>query len=375
MKILFTGGGSGGHFYPIIAVAEEINRIVKEEKLLSAQLYFISDSPYEGRALLENNITFVKNTAGKMRKYFSVLNFIDIIKTFIGIVSAVLKVYKIYPDVIFSKGGYASFPVLAAARILRIPVVIHESDSTPGRVNKWSGKFAERIALSYPDAGNFFDPNKTACTGNPIRKEIIIPVTTGAREFLKLESDAPVILVLGGSLGAKIINDVIFDALPSLVQNFQIIHQTGKNNIKEATQMADVILAGNPKRNRYKPFDYLNNLAMSMSAGVAELVISRAGSAIFEIAAWRIPSIIIPITNSVSDHQRKNAYSYARSGAAIVIEESNLNSHILVSEIIRITSNKNEMERMKKSAEEFSKADAGEKIAREIIRIAMKHEK
>lgn len=375
MKILFTGGGSGGHFYPIIAVAEEINRIMKEEKLLAAQLFFISDSPYDGRALLENNIVFVRNKTGKMRKYFSVLNFLDIIKTFIGIISAVLKVYKIYPDAIFSKGAYASFPVLVAARILRIPVVIHESDSVPGRVNKWSGKFAEKIALSYPDAGIFFDPKKTAHTGNPIRKEILIPITTGAREFLKLEPNLPAILVIGGSLGAKIINDTVSDALPALVENYQIIHQTGKNNIKEATQMAGIILAGNPKRSRYKPFDYLNNLATSMSAGVAEIIISRAGSAIFEIAAWGIPSIIIPITNSISDHQRKNAYSYARSGAAIVIEESNLNSHILISEINRIISNKNETDRMRKSAKEFSKVDAAEKIAREIIRIAIKHER
>lgn len=375
MKILFTGGGSGGHFYPIIAVAEEINRVIKEEKLLTAQLYFISDSPYDSRALLENNITFIGNKTGKIRKYFSILNFFDIIKTFAGTISAILKVYRIYPDVVFSKGAYASFPVLVAARLLRIPVIIHESDSAPGRVNKWSGKFAQKIALSYPDAGKYFDQAKTAYIGNPIRKEIMTPITTGAREFLKLEPDLPVILVMGGSLGAKIINNVIYDSLPALVESYQIIHQTGKNNIKEAVQMAGIILANNPKKERYKPFDYLNNLAMGMSAGVAEIVISRAGSAIFEIAAWGIPSIIIPITNSVSDHQRKNAYSYARSGAAIVIEELNLNSHILISEINRILSNKNETDRMRKNAKEFSKADAAEKIAREIIRIAIKHEK
>lgn len=375
MKILLTGGGSGGHFYPIIAVAEEINRIIKEERLLAAQLFFVSDSPYDSAALIENNITFVKSGAGKMRKYFSILNFFDVIKIFIGIISALSKVYRIYPDVVFSKGAYASFPVLVAAWVLKIPVVIHESDSAPGRVSKWSGKFAKKIALSYPDAGNFFDPKKTALTGNPIRKEILNPITNGAHEFLKLETNLPVILIIGGSLGARLINDVVVNALPALVENYQIIHQTGKNNIKEALQMADIVLAGNPKRNRYKPFDYLNNFAMSMSAGVAELIISRAGSAIFEIAAWGLPSIIIPITNSVSNHQRNNAYSYARSGAAIVIEESNFNSHILVSEINRIIKNKNEMERMRISAKEFSKIDAAEKIAREIIHIALEHER
>lgn len=375
MKILLTGGGSGGHFYPIIAVAEEINRIVKEEKLISPQLFFMSDSPYDRGALIENNITFLKSRAGKMRKYFSVLNFFDLIKTSIGIISALVKIYRIYPDVVFSKGAYASFPVLVAARILRIPVIIHESDSAPGRVNKWAGKFAQKIALSYPDAGKFFDPKRTALVGNPIRKEIINPITNGAHEFLKLDTGLPVILVLGGSLGAQIINDAIIDALPELVKNYQIIHQTGKNNIKEIVKMADVVLAGNTNRVRYKPFDYLNNLAMSMSAGVADLVISRAGSTIFEIAAWGIPSIIIPITNSVSNHQRNNAYSYARSGAAVVIEESNLSDNIIVSEANRIIRNKNENDRMRKSAKEFAKIDAAEKIAREILHIGLKHER
>lgn len=375
MKILLTGGGSGGHFYPIIAVAEEINRIAKEEKLIPPQLFFMSDSPYDNGALIENNITFLRSRAGKMRKYFSILNFFDLIKTSIGIISALIKTYRIYPDVIFSKGAYASFPVLVASRILRIPVIIHESDSAPGRVNKWAGKFAEKIAISYPDAVKFFDPKRTAFVGNPIRKEIMNPITNGAHEFLKLEIGLPVILVLGGSLGAQLINDAIIDALPNLVQNYQIIHQTGKNNIKEVMKMADIVLAENLKKDRYKPFDYLNNLAMSMSAGVADLVISRAGSTIFEIAAWGIPSIIIPITNSVSNHQKNNAYSYARSGAAVVIEELNLNSHIIISEINRIIRNKNESDKMRRSAKEFAKIDAAEKIAREIIRIGLEHER
>ncbi|MBM2817749.1 MAG: UDP-N-acetylglucosamine--N-acetylmuramyl-(pentapeptide) pyrophosphoryl-UDP N-acetylglucosamine [Parcubacteria group bacterium] len=375
MKILLTGGGSGGHFYPIIAVSEEINRIIKDERLIAPQMFFMSDSSYDPGALIENNISFVRIRSGKMRKYFSILNLFDVIKTFIGIISALIKVYGIFPDVVFSKGAYASFPVLVAARILRIPVIIHESDSAPGRVNKWSGKFAEKIAVSYADAGKFFDQSRVAVTGNPIRKEILKPITNGAHEFLKLEQNLPVILVLGGSLGAQIINETMVNALPALVENYQVIHQTGKNNIKSAIQMADIVLAGNPKRSRYKPFDYLNNLATSMSAGVADLVISRAGSTIFEIAAWGIPSIIIPITNSISDHQRNNAYSYARSGAAIVIEEFNLNANILVSETNRIIRNKIENERMRKSAKEFAKTDAAEKIAREIIHIGLKHER
>ena len=138
MKILLTGGGSGGHFYPIIAVAEGINRIVKEERLIAPQLFFMSDSPYDIGALIENKITFVKIKAGKMRKYFSILNFFDAIAASIGIVSALIKVYGIFPDVIFSKGGYASFPTLVAARLLHIPAIYFESDKRTGRDKNWS---------------------------------------------------------------------------------------------------------------------------------------------------------------------------------------------------------------------------------------------
>ncbi len=134
MKILFTGGGTGGHFYPIIAIAEEIKRICIEQKIVAPELYFMSDKPYNKRVLSDNNIKFVPTTAGKIRRYFSLMNFLDFFKIIFGSIKAIFTVFSIYPDVIFGKGGYASFPGLLAARVLRIPVVIHESDSHPGRV-------------------------------------------------------------------------------------------------------------------------------------------------------------------------------------------------------------------------------------------------
>ena len=376
MKILLTGGGTGGHFYPLIAVAEAINKTVREEKLLPVKLYYMSDTPHDADMLLENDIEYVSISAGKVRRYFSIQNFFDLFKTFLGIISATIKVFNIYPDVIFSKGAYSSFPVLVAARLLRIPVIVHESDSAPGRTNIWAAKFAKRVAVSYIEAAKYFDAAKVAVTGNPVRKNIeMLPSRENSKQFLNLEENIQTILVLGGSLGARIINEQILSILPKLVEKYYVIHQTGKANIEDVMGTAGVVLVDNKFKNRYRAFDYLNNLNMSMAAGASNLIISRAGSAIFEIATWGIPSIIIPITDTNGDHQRQNAYNYARSGGVIVIEESNLSPNILLSEINRIMDDKNLMKKMGDGAKSFIKTDAADLIAKEIIKIGLQHEK
>jgi len=377
MRILFTGGGSGGHFYPIVAVAISLREIVKEKHLLDPEFFYLSTGPYNPGLLFENGIIYKKVPAGKLRRYFSVLNFLDLFKTLWGTIISLYEVYKLYPDVVFGKGGYASFPVLLAARILRIPVVIHESDSLPGRVNLWASKFAQKIALSWPDAAKHFPKkaqSKIALTGNPVRKDIAEPITEGAREFLKIEKDVPVILILGGSQGSEIINDVLIEGLPSLVEKYVIIHQTGKKNIEENRKTGEAVLFNSHYKDRYKPFDYLNALALRMSAGVASVVISRAGSTIFEIAAWGTPSIIIPIGEAVSHDQKSNAFAYARAGAGEVIEESNLTAHILSAEIDRLVTNQSERERMISSAKNFYKPGAAKEIAEELLKIALSHE-
>lgn len=375
MKIVFTGGGTGGHFYPIIAVIEKCVDLIDEEKIVDAKLYFFSPSPYNRKILFENGVRYERVSAGKMRRYFSFLTPVDLIKTAVGVIKAFFTLWAIYPDVVFGKGGYGSFPTLLAAKLLRIPVIIHESDSKPGITNAWAGRFADRIAISYPEAAKYFPKGKTAYTGQPVRKEILIPSTHGAFEYLGLSGTIPVILILGGSQGARVVNETILDALPTLIERYQIIHQAGNDNVREVEQTAGIILENSPYKNRYKVFGYLNDLAMRMSAGAASLVISRAGSAIFEIAAWGLPSIIIPISEAISHDQTENAFNYARSGGCIVMEEKNLAPHMLISEIDKLIQNQTERERMKKAASQFYKPDAALKIAREILSIALKHEK
>ncbi len=374
MKIALTGGGSGGHFYPLIAVAQEIHAIAKEKKLLEADIFYIAPNPYNPALLFDNNITYRYVPGGKMRRYFSVLNIFDAIKIGIGTLKALFTLYRIFPDVLFSKGGGVSVPVVLAAKILGIPIVVHESDSVPGRANLFAAKFATKIALSYPDAIEYFDAKKTAWIGQPIRKELTHPIKDGAHEYLQLEKSIPTILILGGSLGCQKINETILACLPELVKEFQIIHQVGKHNIAEIKRTAGVILEHSQFPSRYKPFDYLNTLAMQMSAGASNLVISRGGSTIFEIAAWGVPSIIIPITDSNGDHQRKNSFNYARQGACVVIEEDNLGTDILFAQIKTILGNQKIQERMSKGALAFAKVDAAEKIAQELIEIALTHE-
>jgi UDP-N-acetylglucosamine--N-acetylmuramyl-(pentapeptide) pyrophosphoryl-undecaprenol N-acetylglucosamine transferase len=374
MRILFTGGGTGGHFYPIISIASELNALVREKRLLEPELYYMAPTPYDAGMLFDNKIIYKKNSAGKLRRYFSLMNFIDLFKTGWGVLVSLWQVYKIYPDVVFGKGGYVSFPALLAAKILRIPVVIHESDTVPGRVNAWAGKFAERIALSWPDAARYFPEGRTAHTGNPVRSDIAQPISTGAREFLKIDEEVPVILVLGGSQGSELINEAFLQALPKLVERYVIIHQTGKKNFIEVTATSEVILQKSQYKDRYKPFDYLNPLAMRMAAGVATLVISRAGSAIFEIASWRLPAIIVPITNSNGDHQRQNAFAYAGAGGCSVIEEDNLTHNILISEINRLVDREEEREKMIAAAQIFYKPNAARLVAEELLKIALSHE-
>ena len=374
MKILLTGGGTGGHFYPLIAVAKALNAVADQEKIANLELIYMAEHPYDRNILLQNGIKFKKIYSGKIRRYFSFLNVIDAAKLIPGIVKSVFGMYLDFPDAVFSKGGSESFPPVLAARILGIPIMIHESDAVPGKANAWAGKFAKRIAISFAGSAEYFPKDRAAVVGNPIRKEFFIREVLGAKEYFKLESGTPVIFVFGGSQGSKNINDSLLDILPELLPDYQLIHQCGKDNYEECKGRADLILENSPFKSRYRLFPYLESGAMRMAYGAADLAVSRAGSgSIFEIAASGLPSIIIPLAGSAQEHQRENAYAYAKSGAAAVIEERNLKPHILKSEINRLFSDKEEMGKMAEAAKFFAKPDAAEKIAREIIRLAIEH--
>ncbi len=374
MKILFTGGGTGGHFFPIIAVAEAIVETCEKEGLEIPKMYFASDNPIDPALLLEKNITYIQIGAGKRRTYSSFQNFLDIFKTFFGVFVAIWKLFMLYPDVVFSKGGYASFPVLFAARILGIPVVIHESDSVPGRVNEWSGKFAKYIAVSYPEVASYFkNKDKIAYTGQPIRKDLFKPVDIDVRDNFNLPKDKPIILVLGGSQGAQAINDVILDILPELLNRAIVVHQAGEANLEWVRLRATSAIGEHPDASHYLPYGFIDGQTLRAFGNAADLVISRAGSTIFEIAMWGKPSILIPLPIAHGDHQRVNAYAYARLNSAIVIEQVNLKSSILNTTIWKILDDRTRVEQMKEGAKSFFMSDAQDKIAKAVLSIATSH--
>ncbi|PIR83379.1 hypothetical protein COU19_00745 [Candidatus Kaiserbacteria bacterium CG10_big_fil_rev_8_21_14_0_10_56_12] len=378
MKIVFTGGGTGGHFYPIIAIAEAMNTLVQERRLIEPQLYFLAPDPYDQEALFENGITFIRIRAGKWRRYFSLRNVSDTFVTLAGTVSALVTLFRLYPDVVVSKGGYGSMPTLIASRILRIPVVVHESDSKPGRASLYASRFAVKIALSYENAAAYFSKKaqgRIARTGTPVRKALLHVEPEGAREYLKLESGIPTVYITGGSQGSQKINETVISALPSLVAFANVIHQTGEAHLESSQAIAQVILDKNPHASRYHPFGFLSQLSLQRAAGIADLVISRAGTGtIAEISVWKKPSILIPIPEAVSHDQHGNAYAYARTGAAVVIEEGNLTPHLLASETERIIKDKAATARMSAAAARFTDPDAAKILASSILAIALGHE-
>jgi len=371
MRIVLAGGGTGGHFTPLIAVAEQIKTYAAEQKLLGVKLYFVSPTAIDKNLLLSHQIEFVPIIAGKKRMYKSFLNIIDYIKTPFALIQALYVMLRIYPDVVFSKGGYGAFPVVFAARVLFIPVVMHESDTVPGRVNAWTGKFAKRIAISYPEAAKYFPLDKVAHTGQPLQTAFI-EHKAGTPPF-KLDESIPTIFVIGGSLGSQIINGVVIESLPQLLPQFQVIHQTGANNFESSKMISDYLIADSEFKNRYIPLSFLDAETINTVLQKSSLVITRAGSTLFEIAQYEKPSIIIPIAESNGNHQRKNAFAFARAGAGSVIEEHNLTSHIVVSEISRIMNDSTLYDSMKNATKDMQTPDASRNIAEEIIKIGSSH--
>lgn len=373
MKILLTGGGTGGHFYPIIAVSRALKKIAEAEGFIEMDLIYFADRPFDESVLKEEGVRFKQISAGKMRRYFSPANFFDFFKTISGAANALVNVYINMPDVVFAKGGYASFPALLAARIFRIPVIIHESDTVPGLVNRWAAKFARRIAISFPESIKYFPEERSALTGNPLRSRVLGGNLEEAKTIFGYDG-APTILVLGGSQGSQKINNVILEILPEILKDARLIHQCGEKNLDSVSKQSSVILEKNEFKRRYHLYPFLKEDDLRAASFISSLIVSRAGAgAIFEIAAWGKPSIIIPLSNSAQDHQRENAYSYARSGAALVIEEANLTPHILLAEIRKILQDESRQKKMSVSASNFAKPDAAEKIAKEIIKLALEH--
>lgn len=366
MRIVLTGGGTGGHLYPIIAVTRELKNLFQQKGATALEFMFIGPPTVGEQDLAKEGISHKTILAGKIRRYASLQNILDVIKMPLGVIQCLWHLFVFMPNVVFSKGGYGSVPAVLAAWIYRIPVLIHESDSIPGLANKFCVKFSKRIAISFTDAAQYFPKGKTALTGNPVRSGIFGGSKDEAKRIFGLSGTKPLLLFLGGSQGAQAINDVIFSSLPNLLLRCEIIHQCGETNYQSLKQIIKPETSAG-----YVLFPFLNEEQMRYAFAAADLVISRAGAgSIAEIAALGKPSILAPLPNSAADHQLKNALEYARFGATLVLEQMNLTPNLLQNRIFALLDNPDLLKKMSENALRFNPPDAATKIAQEVLNIA-----
>jgi len=364
MKIIFTGGGTGGHVFPIIAIARELRKIIPQHKL---KLFYIGPKDKFGKILAQEGIKTFFVLSGKLRRYLDpvslILNVFDMfVKIPLGFLQSFIYIFFLAPDLIFSKGGYGSFPPVLAGKILGVPIFLHESDSIPGLANRILAHFATEIFVSFPNTP-YFSPKKVILVGNPVREELLTGSKEKAKEFFKLSGEKPVILILGGSQGAQRINDKILEVLPHLLKNFEIIHQCGEKNFESVRTEAKVIIDEYLAR-FYHPYPFFNEEELKLAYAAADFVVSRAGAGvIFELAALGKPSILIPLPESAQEHQTRNAYIFAKSGGTFVIEEENFTSHFFVERLKYFFDDPKKLEKMRNSAKEFARPRAAKIIA------------
>jgi len=366
MKIIFTGGGTAGHIYPLLAVARELK---KNYPFAGFDFLYLGPKDKFAKTILSLEGIKVKTViSGKFRRYFSFKNILDFFKMPIGILQAFYFVFIFSPDVVFSKGGYGSIPTVLAAWFLQTPIFLHESDVTPGIANKIASRFAVEIFISFSiKETDYFSGRKMLSVGNPVRSEILGGNKEDAKRVFSLTGEKPIIFITGGSQGAQIINDRILAVLPEMLNDFEVIHQTGNKHFKQILEESKVILSQNARK-YYHPVPYLDIKNLSHALKIADLIISRAGSgSIFEIAAMGKPSILVPLEGSAQDHQVRNAYAVSQRGAALVIEEPNFRPHFLLEKIKLLFKNPEKIKLLSQRAREFSRPEAAKIIAEYLM--------
>jgi len=308
MRILLTGGGTAGHAWPVVLVAQSL---MKNRRLKI--LYVGSRQGIEKSLACQFNLPFKGIVVGKRRTYFSLANFWDIFKIIVGIIQSFFILLFFRPDVIFAKGGFVTVPMIFWLRLFKIPLVIHESDVVVGRANLWASKLAKKVCLGFPI--EYYKQNlpldKLIYTGIPVHPEFLkVPIRSGER---------PKILITGGSQGSSKINDLIGEILPELLKTYEIWHLSGKRDFLKLSPF---------KNTYYHLFEFSYEVAKFMRD--ADLIISRAGAGtLAEISATTKPAIVIPLESAASEHQTANAQVYLKQNAAVVVSEKKLTSNSL----------------------------------------------
>lgn len=324
-RIVLTGGGTAGHVTPNIAL---IPTLQKE----GYEIHYIGS--YDGieRKLIEEmGIPYYGISSGKLRRYFDLKNFSDPFKVIKGYNEAKKLLKKLDPNIIFSKGGFVTVPVVIAAKRLGIPAIIHESDMTPGLANKLAIPSATKICCNFPETMKYLPEGKSVLTGSPIRRELMDGSKEKALRFLGFDSDKPVIMIIGGSLGSVAINNAIRGNLDALLEKFQIVHLCGEGKLDTSLE----------SKKGYRQFEYIKKELADIFA-LSDVVISRAGAnAICELLALRKPNILIPLSAAASrGDQILNARSFEKQNFSVVIEEEQLTNESLPAAIKEVYAHK-----------------------------------
>lgn len=373
-KIIFTGGGTGGHIFPLVTIIRELKKIIPQELL---DIYYIGpkDSLSE-KYMNKENVDIRYIYTGKMRRYMGgramLENFIDIFfRIPIGIIQAFFYLYIFSPDLIFGKGGYGSFPIILTAKVFQVPVILHESDAVLGATNQFLQKISTEIFVSFPKTEKIIN-NKMFVVGNPVREEILGGNKEKAKEIFKLNGEKPVILILGGSQGSERINDLFLSSASPFLENFQVIHQCGTNNYQQISAESKATIKEDLKKN-YHLVSFLDEEELSHAYALADLVVSRSGSgSIFEIAAVGKGGVLLPLPEAAQQHQLKNAYAYASAGAGVVFEEENMSPHFFLEKIKELFSPIEQIRIMERNAKNFAKPRAGFVVASYLKEYLMK---
>ncbi len=335
--IVLTGGGTAGHVTPNIAM---LPRLQERGYQIS---YIGSYDGIEKKLIEELGIPYYGISSGKLRRYFDPKNFSDPFKVLKGYGEAKKLLKKLKPDIVFSKGGFVSVPVVIAAKHRKIPAIIHESDMTPGLANKLCIPSAVKVCCNFPETVSQLPPDKAVLTGTPIRQELMNGNRIAALEFTGLSTDKPIIMIIGGSLGATAVNDAVRRILPQLLKSFQVVHLCGKDKLDKSLQN----ISG------YVQYEYIKKELADLFA-LADIVISRAGAnAICEISALKKPNLLIPLSAKASrGDQILNARSFERLGYSMVLEEEQITDNTLYNAITELHHNRQSyIEAMSKNQE------------------------
>ncbi|ENK1242750.1 undecaprenyldiphospho-muramoylpentapeptide beta-N-acetylglucosaminyltransferase [Clostridium sporogenes] len=325
-KIIMTGGGTAGHVTPNLALVPELKKLEYEIK------YIGSIEGIERRIIEKEGIEYFPISSGKLRRYFDLKNFSDPFKVLKGVFQAKKIIKREKPDIVFSKGGFVTVPVVIAAHLNKIPVIAHESDITPGLANKLAIPYCTKVCVTFPESVKHIKGDKAVLTGTPIRKELLEGSKIKGKELCKFKDDKPILLIIGGSLGSKIINEIVRKNLDSILSTFNIIHICGKSNLDENLE----------NRMGYTQFEYVNEELPDLMKA-SNLVISRAGAnVIYELLALKKPNLLIPLSKKSSrGDQILNAASFKKSGYSLVLQEEDVTDKTLLEKLNYLYENRN----------------------------------